>query len=84
MRFVTLREILEMRRRAPGRAAHPAAVAAAKQAQTETGVTVAVELVEAAKSMVAGIYLMPPFKRYEMVPAIMEGAGISRPKATAQ
>jgi len=57
--------------------------AAANQAQTDTGVAVAVELVEAAKSMVAGVYLMPPFKRYEMVPAIMEGAGIERPGATA-
>jgi hypothetical protein len=26
--------------------------------------------------MVNGIYLMPPFKRYEMVPEIMRGAGI--------
>jgi len=55
-----------------------AAVEAAKRAQTEMGITVAVELVEKAKSMVEGIYLMPPFKRYEMVPAIMEGAGIAR------
>ena len=69
---------------ASGEDGDEAAVAAAKQAQTETGVAVAVELVEAAKSMVAGIYLMPPFKRYEMVPAIMEGAGIRRPKASAQ
>jgi homocysteine S-methyltransferase len=56
-----------------------AAREAAKRAQAEMGVEVAVELVERAKSMVAGIYLMPPFKRYEMVPAIMAGAGISRP-----
>ena len=41
----------------------------------------AVELVERAKEMVAGIYLMPPFERYEMVPAIMEGAGITRERA---
>lgn len=68
---------------ASGEDGDEAAVAAAKKAQTETGIAVAVELVEAAKSMVAGIYLMPPFKRYEMVPAIMEGAGISRPTATA-
>ena len=73
-----------MRAAARGEDGDEDTVAAAKVAQTEEGVAVAVELVEAAKSMVAGIYLMPPFKRYEMVPAIMEGAGISRPKATSR
>ena len=59
------------------------AVNAAKAAQADMGVQVAVELVERAKEMVAGIYLMPPFERYEMVPAIMEGAGIERERASA-
>jgi hypothetical protein len=26
--------------------------------------------------MVAGVYLMPPFRKYEIVPQILEGAGI--------
>ena len=52
------------------------AAEAAKAAQTSEGVAIAVELVEAAKTMVNGIYLMPPFKRNEMVPEIMRGAGI--------
>lgn len=51
---------------------------AARRAQTEEGVRIAVELVEEARSMVAGIYLMPPFARYEMAAAIMEQAGIDR------
>lgn len=59
-------------------------VAAAKRAQAQEGVAVAVELVEAARSMVAGIYLMPPFERYEMVTEIMAGAGIERPALAAR
>jgi homocysteine S-methyltransferase len=57
-----------------------AAAEAARKAQTEEGIAIAVEFVEAARSMVDGIYLMPPFKRYEIVPRIMEGAGIERPR----
>jgi len=51
---------------------------AVKRAQSDEGVAIAVELVEAARSMVGGIYMMPPFKRYEMVTQIMDGAGIRR------
>ena len=53
--------------------------AAAKRAQAAEGVAIAVELVQAARQMVAAIYLMPPFKRYEMAADIMAGAGIQRP-----
>lgn len=56
-------------------------VAAAKQAQSDEGVAVAVELVERARDLVGAIYMMPPFKRYEMVVEIMQGAGIERPRA---
>jgi homocysteine S-methyltransferase len=58
-----------------------AAVEAAKKAQSDEGVAIAVELVEQARSMVSCIYIMPPFKRYEMVTQIMAGAGIERPAA---
>lgn len=54
-------------------------VAAAKKAQSDEGVAVAVELVERAREMVGAIYMMPPFERYEMVVDIMRGAGIQRP-----
>ncbi len=52
--------------------------AAARRAQAEEGVAIAVELVEKARPMVAGVYIMPPFKRYEMAVQIMQGAGIER------
>jgi homocysteine S-methyltransferase len=52
----------------------------ATRAQSEEGVAIAVELVEQARSIVGGVYMMPPFKRYEMVTQIMDGAGIRRPK----
>lgn len=55
------------------------AVEAARRAQSDEGVAIAVELVEQARAMVGGIYMMPPFKRYEMVTQIMDGAGIRRP-----
>ena len=61
---------------AAGEDGDEAAVEAARQAQTAEGVAVAVELVQQAAPMVAGIYMMPPFKRYEMVTAIMREAGI--------
>jgi homocysteine S-methyltransferase len=53
---------------------------AAKRAQSDEGVAIAVELVQQARSMVSCIYMMPPFKRYEMVTQIMAGAGIERPR----
>ncbi|MFQ5744412.1 MAG: bifunctional homocysteine S-methyltransferase/methylenetetrahydrofolate reductase, partial [Acidobacteriota bacterium] len=55
-----------------------AAREAAKRAQAAEGVAIAVEFVEKAREMVAGIYLMPPFSRYEMAAEIMRGANIQR------
>lgn len=57
------------------------AAAAAKKAQSDEGVAIAVELVEQARTMVSAIYMMPPFKRYEMVVQIMEGAGLKPGRA---
>lgn len=53
---------------------------AAKKAQSEAGVAIAVELVAQARELVSAIYMLPPFKRYEMVVDIMKGAGIARPR----
>lgn len=68
---------------ARGEGGDAAAVAAARQAQTDEGVAIAVELVREAATMVSGIYMMPPFKRYEMVTAIMRGAGIGAPASAS-
>ena len=38
----------------------------------EVGIDHAVKFLSAAKPLVAGVYLMPPFKKYEMVPRILE------------
>ncbi|HEY4611618.1 MAG TPA: bifunctional homocysteine S-methyltransferase/methylenetetrahydrofolate reductase [Bacteroidota bacterium] len=43
----------------------------------EAGIDLATEFVSKAKSLVAGAYLMPPFKKYEIVPRILDGAGIA-------
>ncbi|MBI5464193.1 MAG: bifunctional homocysteine S-methyltransferase/methylenetetrahydrofolate reductase [Ignavibacteriales bacterium] len=40
------------------------------------GIEITVKFLDEAKALVAGAYLMPPFKKYEMVPQILEGAGI--------
>ncbi len=40
------------------------------------GVELAISFLREARSMVAGVYLMPPFRKYEIVPQILEGAGI--------
>jgi len=47
----------------------------------QVGIELAVELIEALKDKVAGVYFMPPFERYEVVPQIM--AGLSLPLAEA-
>lgn len=44
---------------------------------SQLGVDIAVEFLRQAKAHVAGVYLMPPFKKYEVVPQVLEGAGIS-------
>jgi homocysteine S-methyltransferase len=41
------------------------------------GVELAVSLLAEAKSAVAGVYLMPPFKKYDIVPVILDGAGVT-------
>jgi homocysteine S-methyltransferase len=43
----------------------------------EAGIEMAIEFVSKAKSLIAGAYLMPPFKKYDIVPRILQGAGIS-------
>lgn len=46
---------------------------------SQLGVEIAIEFLRQAKPHVAGVYLMPPFKKYEIVPVVLEGAGISLP-----
>ena len=38
------------------------------------GVEIAINFLNEAKSSIAGVYMMPPFKKYEMIPTILEGA----------
>jgi methionine synthase / methylenetetrahydrofolate reductase (NADH) len=40
------------------------------------GVEIAVNFLNEAKSSVAGVYMMPPFKKYEIIPEILEGANL--------
>ena len=40
------------------------------------GVEIAVEFLRAAAPLVAGVYLMPPFRKYDMVPQLLRGAGL--------
>ncbi len=40
------------------------------------GVEIAINFLNEAKSSVAGAYMMPPFKKYEMIPQLLEGAGL--------
>jgi homocysteine S-methyltransferase len=49
--------------------------AAGKRAQ-ELGIDVSVKFLSQARAHVAGVYLMPPFKKYEIVPEILSRAGI--------
>lgn len=42
----------------------------------EVGIEIAISFLNQAKSLVAGAYLMPPFKKYEVVPKILEGIGM--------
>ena len=41
------------------------------------GVELATSFLRDARSAVSGAYLMPPFKKYDLVPLILEGAGVS-------
>jgi homocysteine S-methyltransferase len=50
--------------------------AAGKRAQ-DLGIEIAVKFLSQARTHVAGVYLMPPFKKYEIVPEILSRAGIS-------
>ena len=38
----------------------------------QAGIEIAIELIQQVKSYVSGIYLMPPFKRYDMAATIIE------------
>jgi 5,10-methylenetetrahydrofolate reductase len=40
------------------------------------GVEIAINFLKEAKSSVAGVYMMPPFKKYEMIPRILEGTDL--------
>ncbi len=40
------------------------------------GVEFAVRFLNEAKGAIAGVYMMPPFKKYDMIPQILEGAGL--------
>ena len=40
------------------------------------GVDIAINFLKEAKSAVAGVYMMPPFKKYDMIPKILEGASL--------
>lgn len=42
----------------------------------EVGIEMAISFLNQAKSLVAGTYLMPPFKKYEIVPKILDGIGM--------
>lgn len=42
----------------------------------EVGIEIAVSFLNEAKSAVAGAYLLPAFKKYEVVPKILEGIGM--------
>jgi methionine synthase I (cobalamin-dependent)/5,10-methylenetetrahydrofolate reductase len=44
---------------------------------SQLGIQIAVEFLKQAKTHVAGVYLMPPFKRYDIVPMVLQGAEIS-------
>ncbi len=43
--------------------------------QSKEGVAICVEFLKEAKSLVDGVYLMPPFKRYEMAVDILDQIG---------
>ena len=45
----------------------------------ELGIQIAVEFLRQAKAHVAGAYMMPPFKKYDVVSLVLEGAGIRLP-----
>lgn len=40
------------------------------------GADIAINFLKEAKSSVAGVYMMPPFKKYDMIPKILEGANL--------
>jgi homocysteine S-methyltransferase len=42
----------------------------------EVGIEMAISFLNRAKSLVAGAYLLPPFKKYEIVPKILDGIGM--------
>jgi len=42
----------------------------------DVGIEIAISFLDEAKSMVAGAYLLPAFKKYEIVPKILDGIGM--------
>ncbi len=49
---------------------------AAGEKAGDVGVEMTVAFLEKAKFLIAGAYLMPPFKKYDIVPKILEGVGM--------
>jgi methionine synthase / methylenetetrahydrofolate reductase(NADPH) len=51
---------------------------AAGEKSGSLGAEIAINFLKEAKSAVAGVYMMPPFKKYDMIPTILEGASLLR------
>ena len=49
---------------------------AAGEKSGSLGAEIAINFLREAKSAVAGVYMMPPFKKYDMIPTILEGANL--------
>ena len=58
----------------PGRIREKLRKASEKAART--GMDASVEFLREAKSRVAGVYVMPPFKKYDIVPVLLKEADI--------
>lgn len=55
-----------------------------REKPAELGIQIAVDFLRQAKAHVAGVYLMPPFKRYDIVSLVLEGAGVRLPARAAR
>jgi hypothetical protein len=48
----------------------------ARDKGADVGIETAISFLSEAKSMVAAVYLLPAFKKYDIVPKIVEGIGM--------
>jgi homocysteine S-methyltransferase len=48
----------------------------AEKKAADVGIAIATAFLQQAKQHIAGVYLMPPFQKYQIVPQILEAAGI--------